>query len=492
MIVLTVLSHNGLPSNIPAVHLDEMGGTIGRADNNQLVLPDQDRTISRLHAQVVFRSGRYAVIDLGANAVMHNGQPIGHGREAPIQPGDELEIGGYKIAVANVAVAAAKADDPFAGFEGDIVGLPAPSLRSAPLHQTPVPFTPAPAVASLPAAPKSSLGGGIPDDWDPFLADRPGAHANTAPVALGSPEAAPFVAFGESSLDDLFGLGGGAPASAALPPVTRDDHASEMSVPWTGVFAKPKPETPPATLPLEDDDLLLGLAPQRVPSPAVPEAPQPKAALPKITVPEPALPQPTLPEDAQVLMDAFLQGLGVNGMRLRPVTAQSMHELGQMLREYTRGTMDLLVARGALKKEVRADVTMMAPSANNVLKFSPTVDFALQHLLGTRTPGFMGSLESLEDTFEDLKSHQLGVMAGMHAALQGVLKRFDPAEIERKVGNQGGLFSLVPSSKKAKLWELFQEMYGQSASQAREEFDDLFGKAFAREYDRFVSELSSK
>jgi hypothetical protein len=35
-------------------------------------------------------------------------------------------------------------------------------------------------------------------------------------------------------------------------------------------------------------------------------------------------------------------------------------------------------------------------------------------------------------------------------------------------------------------------MYGQSASQAREEFDELFGKAFAREYDRFISELHSK
>jgi type VI secretion system FHA domain protein len=169
-----------------------------------------------------------------------------------------------------------------------------------------------------------------------------------------------------------------------------------------------------------------------------------------------------------------------------------MHELGQILREYTRGTIDLLIARGALKKEVRADVTMMASNANNVLKFSPTVEFALQHLLGTPTPGFMGSLASLEDAFEDLKSHQLGVMAGMHAALQGVLKRFDPVEIERKVGTQGGLFNLVPSSRKAKLWELFQEMYGQSASQAREEFDELFGKAFAREYDRFISELQSK
>jgi type VI secretion system FHA domain protein len=472
MIVLTVTSHNGLPSNIPPVSIDELGGTIGRADNNQLVLPDQDRTISRLHAQVVYRSGHYAVIDLGANAVLHNGQPIGHGREAPIQPGDELEIGGYKIAVASAHAAVAKVDDPFAGFEGDIAALP---QKSAPVARAPAAAPPKPVM-------QSSLSGGIPDDWDPFMGDRPSQPVNPTSYAPNIPVSAPPMQMGESSLDELFGLGASAAPAAAIPPAARDDHASEMNVPWTEVFAKPKPVAPAPVLPMDESDLLLNLPP---PPPTTPRAPAPSPAMnlqPKVE----------LPADAQALMDAFMQGLGVDGLRLRPVTAESMHELGQILREYTRGTIDLLIARGAIKKEVRADVTMMASNANNVLKFSPTVEFALQQLLGTPTPGFMGSLHSLEDAFEDLKSHQLGVMAGMHAALQGVLKRFDPVEIEKKVGNQGGLFNLMPSSKKAKLWELFQEMYGQSASQAREEFDELFGKAFAREYDRFISELHSK
>ena len=224
MIVLTVISHNGLPSNIAAVQIDELGGTIGRADNNQLVLPDQDRTISRLHAQVVYRSGHYAVLDLGANAVLHNGQPIGHGREAPIQPGDELEIGGYKIAVASGNAAVAKVDDPFAGFESAIA---APPQKSPPVARAPVPAPPKP-------IPQSSLSGGIPDDWDPFMADRPSQPINPTSFAPGSPAAPPSVQFGEPSLDDLFGLGGGAAPSAAIPPATRDDHASEMNVPWTG------------------------------------------------------------------------------------------------------------------------------------------------------------------------------------------------------------------------------------------------------------------
>ena len=65
MITLTVASFNGAPLTQPlTAHFDEMGGNIGRADNNQLVLPDPERTISRVHAQVVFRGGRYAIVDL--------------------------------------------------------------------------------------------------------------------------------------------------------------------------------------------------------------------------------------------------------------------------------------------------------------------------------------------------------------------------------------------------------------------------------------------
>ena len=61
MITLTVVSYNGQPSDGRlSAQFDEMGGTIGRADTNQLVLPDPDRAISRVHAQVVFRSGAFA------------------------------------------------------------------------------------------------------------------------------------------------------------------------------------------------------------------------------------------------------------------------------------------------------------------------------------------------------------------------------------------------------------------------------------------------
>ncbi len=55
MLTLTVTQFNGtaLPTPIKA-SFDETGGAIGRAETNALVLPDPERTISRVHARVSF------------------------------------------------------------------------------------------------------------------------------------------------------------------------------------------------------------------------------------------------------------------------------------------------------------------------------------------------------------------------------------------------------------------------------------------------------
>ena len=82
VISISVTSYNGGCDDSPlSGHFDETGGNIGRAENNQLVLPDPERTISRVHAQVVFRNGRYAIVDRGSNPISVNGRPLGNGQE---------------------------------------------------------------------------------------------------------------------------------------------------------------------------------------------------------------------------------------------------------------------------------------------------------------------------------------------------------------------------------------------------------------------------
>jgi FHA domain-containing protein len=189
------------------------------------------------------------------------------------------------------------------------------------------------------------------------------------------------------------------------------------------------------------------------------------------------------------LLAALLSGLDTPGLRLDTLTPETLQLIGQLLRESMRGAVELLVARAALKREMRAEMTMIVSRENNPLKFSPTVEVALQHLLGPPAPGFMPSAAAVRDAFDDLRAHQLGVMAGMRAALEGVLGRFDPAQLEGKLTRKSAIGSLIPSMRKARLWELFTELFAQLQTEAQDDFDELFGKAFLKAYEDQLDRL---
>jgi type VI secretion system FHA domain protein len=175
---------------------------------------------------------------------------------------------------------------------------------------------------------------------------------------------------------------------------------------------------------------------------------------------------------------------------MRQLGPDEMRLLGQLLREATQGTVELLLSRAALKREMRAEVTVIAARENNPMKFSPTPEVALQYLLGPQKPGFMAPAPAMRDAFNDLRAHQLGMMAGMRAALDGVLKRFDPAVLEGRIASKrSGLGGLLPGSRKAQLWELFQELYSQLSAEAADDFHQLFGKAFLAAYEGYIAQL---
>lgn len=556
MIILTAISFNGSPISIPPVSFDELGGSIGRADNNQMVLPDTDRTISRIHAQVVFRAGKYALIDRGSNPIVHNGSPVGSGREVLLASGDEIHIGAYLIQVSDGALA--KSDDPFADFD-----IESSKTQVVPLariqNQLPV-NTSARLNPAFPASTDSSvapnliasnkgMAAGIPDDWDPFKLDQShhesvigsgfgpdfgredssSSYSNSNAQIPGLPVT---VAANDQSLDALFGLGaksgedplGGSlllaqeakpnTASNADPflalqqsaPLLKDasqDHDSDLQAPWntapmrsdfvstapTSTFVlswdqnEPNVKSPPTHNPVAVAAIHQKTVPLSVLSEKLEQKPVSASGVTESAV--------AARSESDALLQAFHDGLGVPDLRLKQLSPETMFQLGQMFREATRGTVELLAARTTLKKEVRADVTVMSAISNNALKFSPTEEFALQYLLGPPTPGFMGPVDSMRGAYDDLKAHQIGVMSGMRAALSEVLKRFNPQELEAKMAPQSALASLIPSGRKARLWELFQELYGQLVNTAEDDFEELFGKAFAKEYERCIAQLNS-
>ena len=577
MISISVVSHNRQPVAPPlTAQFDETGGSIGRSDSNLLVLPDPERSISRVHAQVVFRGGAYAIVDRGSNPVLVNGRAVGNGSEAGLRPGDEVQIGGYLLRVAaGAASRAGPASDPFADFPGLAAPAPAPVPRPRPAAGGGFP-DPLGGFAG-PAAAVPAASGGLSDDWNPFApgaaAAAPGPRADPFGQSFGAPAPgrsdfglevagrgpAPLIpdlggsASGSpdgDSIDRLFGLGSGSAGAsadpfansalgqaAALPnmaahadpsqslrSVTRasataaPDHLSELNAPFNlapmSVAPAPAATAPPPTpAPVapkgavmswdepsgESRTVIRAKAAPAASSPApfaapTAPAPAPLAARPSATLeatPRPAA-APAAAGDADVaaLSAALREGLAVDALPPLPLTPELMRLLGQLLHESTRGTVDLLVARAALKREVRAEVTMIVARENNPLKFSPSAEVALAHLLGPTARGFMPPAQAMRDAYDDLRAHQFGFLAGMRAALEGVLLRFQPAALEAKLTQKSMLDSLLPSSRKARMWDLFNELYAQISSDAADDFHELFGKAFLKAYQSHIDELS--
>ena len=66
-----------------------------------------------------------------------------------------------------------------------------------------------------------------------------------------------------------------------------------------------------------------------------------------------------------------------------------------------------------LKGEFRMAQTMIRPVENNPLKFAPNVEEALVLLLRSGNQAFMPADLAISESFDDLKAHQLAVMAGV-------------------------------------------------------------------------------
>ncbi|MEJ8824789.1 type VI secretion system-associated FHA domain protein TagH [Variovorax humicola] len=596
VINVVVVSHRGAPVGQPmSAQFGPAGGTIGRAPTNTLVLDDPDRTVSRVHAQVECRGGKFFILDRGSNPLQINGQPLGTGREAALGAGDRLVVGGFELTVQGVgggaaatapAPAAASAprpsdDDPFADLLAGL-GSPTPPV-AAPSAKGASPSSRA-QPDSLPfpdpmAHPAGKPGGGAPID-DPF-ADLLGPGAAPPPAASGSDD---FSGLGlqagpPSSIEDLFGgLGGSGPGSDPFgdsplgAPLLQPNMSSNVD-PLAALQATPKPVAPPrsdhlpigqfgytppkgvvpsgassggslmddlgpapaAPAPLfddlagkriaspspdaqqaaeaDDDDPFANLIPGPPPAPPAPPvaafvsppavasrtapAAAPLAAPVAASRPAPAAPAPvaaagpaaaTASDD--VLFAAFLRGVNSKHQMPTALTPELMERIGALLRTAAEGTLQLLHARTEVKRGVQAEVTMIAAQANNPLKFSPTAEVALAHLLGAGVRGFMGPEEAMRDAYDDLRAHEFGVMVGMRAALAHVLARFTPAELEKKIVAKSA-FDALFTNRKAKLWDEFVALYGTIAAEAEDDFHSLFGKAFVQAYDEQMARLKS-
>ena len=152
--------------------------------------------------------------------------------------------------------------------------------------------------------------------------------------------------------------------------------------------------------------------------------------------------------------------------------------------------MELLRARGNIKSEFHIERTMVGPMQNNPLKILPTVDDAMHAMLLRRDKTWIPADRAIDEGFDDLRAHELAVMAGMQAALTHLLAAFDPARLEQELGQNSTWSNLLAGGRKARHWDAFTALYSKIAAKAEDDFQELFRKEFSRAYQIQLQKLS--
>jgi type VI secretion system FHA domain protein len=443
----------------------QAGGTIGRASGNSWVLAHNE--VSARHARISFQNGVFYIQDTSRNGVSVNSPENRLVRDRPYahKHGDRIFIDPYEIDVSIASSGQAVRPslvDPFG--PDDLFASPG-----------------APAGSPLLDSPAEVISGG---EVDPL--QLLGGSSKPAPVRQP---------------DDPLAIGDDLLGQHYQPPVARDGPRPSGSN--SGAI-------PQGYNPLASDDSLAGSIPAHGlpsaepvrprPSPRNPVPPKTRDVPPPApvrAVPEPgnapavAAPQsvPAGEEFPSQELREVLIGAGLHGAAVTPQLARC---IGQILRVVVSGMMDVLQARQRIKEEFDMRQTIFRPADNNPLKFSANVDDALHNLLVKRNAAYLGPVDAFADAFEDLRNHQLAMLAGMRVAFEAMLAESDPDRLQEEFDRQLAKVSLPLMPAKLRYWDLYRERRREIVKDPEAAFAELFGEEFARAYEEQFRTLKAQ
>jgi type VI secretion system FHA domain protein len=520
--------------------------TIGRGAECSVRLLDPSKHVSRVHAVIDLEGTKHVLTVLSrVNPLLVNGVKVAPAQTAPVKANDVIEIGDFTIQLIDLHQSAptpnasaarqipaspfdfglgstsdtVPSDDPFRALDDLVPAKPA--ARPAVPAADPFELPSAKAKGSDSSAMVEGLAGisahdlgNANDSTDPLanligdrdaqIRDIDGATFNPQPPGI-------------AALDDILG---GSPGNLSGKPLvdlsmrhpggsSNIDHVQSINVAFNapGIRAEPsRParSVPPATArPASPADPFDGLDPfgslikpraEQVAAPGAVKRDEPRApAAPRPASTPPARPAPVTGAARRELA-AFFEAAGLGSLQITDRDAEAfMRESGAIVRAVVEGLISLLIARSEMKREMRAeDRTMVASRNNNPLKLMTDTREAMRFLFDARERvggAFLPPVQAVQDACEDLRVHDIALMAGMRAAFQGALKRFAPQYIEREVDKQGGSFTL---NKKVKLWDAFVAHHEKLSHDAEDDLLKVFGKEFLATYTAQVRRLRAE
>ncbi|HUB90136.1 MAG TPA: type VI secretion system-associated FHA domain protein TagH [Dyella sp.] len=406
-------------------------GSIGRSEDCDWVLSASG--VSRVHAMVRYLNGIYFIEDRSTNGMLLNGSPLIKGDPAALKHGDRLQIDTFEIAVRMEADSETIVQ----------IGTPAPQpMPAAAPVSPPVAFNSDPLdfdfLNPLPSAPAPARASTL-DSLIPGVQQTAPARADLDPLSF---------------LDEPFGAP--APEPAPAPGWNHTPGISDHFRPPTTDVRKQA-----NTLP-ENWDLTMGDFALPAAAPAPPPAPEPIVAS---------------PAPAPVIAQAPVAAAG---------TALPA-DMEQIFRIVVDGVMDVLRARAEIKNTFRLPVTIIQRTENNPLKFALGTDEAMQKILAAPNPGFLSGTAAFQDAFEDIRLHQMAMLAGVRAGFEALLMHFNPDRYENEVdgGKRGG----VAFGVKGKYWDKYRDHFEGLVKNPDDTFRRLFGDEFARAYEEQLARL---
>jgi len=432
------------------------GGRIGRAADNDWILPDPDRYISSHHCKVEFRAGQWMLEDTSTNGVFINGSDVPASVEGAhaLKDGDRLRLGDYEIIVSI---------DERQDFPPDASGqIPVPARVSAARRSTPVP--------------EVDLGEEL--DITDLLTD---AAIKPAPVApsVGSP-ATGLLDINKALGMDLQPTRPGLPNNTVPGKPSRSGFASlldgpEQSDQRAGAPGRKPEDWQMQTQPYDRKSL------QALTNPAAMARPADKPAAPEARTGRRSTDAIVEPSNG---VEAFCRGAGIDPASISLETQHALLQLaGQMTREVVLGLMDVLKGRADQKSRLRLSQTGIQPADNNPLKFSASVDEALVKLFdGHNNSRYLGPVDAIRDSFADLRAHQQALSAAIQAAIDEVMNRIEPGELQEKFDRGLKRGALLGAANRMKYWDLYTEFYHVLNQRNEQNLPTLFAEELARTY----------
>ncbi|MBC3766689.1 type VI secretion system-associated FHA domain protein TagH [Neptunicella marina] len=454
MLTLQITSYQNASSSQPKSQtLDNGKITIGRDITNQWCLSDPDRVLSKNHCYVERVNNQYVLTDTSTNGVFINGskEAIGRGNSVTLKDGDSFSLSDYQIDV--------------------LIGTLAPAI---PQPETPVnpqppvtPVVPDPTPAYTSPPPNNVAA----DDWKAML-DSPASGASE-PETQNVPDVPDFT----QAHYDAPSVGMSIPEDWSMESPDNTQNADN----GPGITQPPVAPTP---LPNQESEPQTAQPPQPL-SDTGAEAAAIQAQSNVTATPAPAQSSTTPVANNSDLLQAFLKGAGLDAnLNLQSNPQELMQELGTLFRTTTLGLMGILATRGDIKSEFRLSQTMIKPTENNPLKFSLNIDEAMVALISKKGAGYMPAEEAFSEAFEDIKAHQVAVLAGMQSALQSLMNRFDPQNITGTEQVSG--VKKILGGQKSQHWDAFVSLYNRLKQESQDDFQSLFGRDFGKAYEQQI------